>query len=166
MSVTGSFDTDGNGYVDQTAFDLLGGDGVTDTWATDHGGDTYAEEVARDTTGDGRPDTWIVDHDQDGLLDRIMLDTNRDGIADSVVAGTMLDPTPGSYVPVSGAPGSAPSGGTGGGGMSLGPSFTDVLPDSTPDESPYGGWGNADGDSQPDALDQNPTLSEPYEGAD
>jgi hypothetical protein len=89
---TWEFDTNGDGLVDQRAFDL-DGSGVADFWHIDSLGDGYFDQVAHDSSGSGYADTWFLDPDLDGLVDEVQYDTIGDGSPDTVdhsQAGTSM----------------------------------------------------------------------------
>lgn len=90
MSTTGTFDLNGDGWADQSAFDN-DRDAVTDMWATDVGSDGVMEEIALDTTGEGVPDTWLIDADEDRIVDAVTVDTNGDTLPDTVVPNSRVD---------------------------------------------------------------------------
>jgi hypothetical protein len=56
------FDTDGDGYADQSGIDS-GGDGHNDIWQIDRDGDGYVDRMAFDMDGDGADDTWTDEAD-------------------------------------------------------------------------------------------------------
>lgn len=183
MSQTSSFDLNDDGVAEQVGMDT-DADGAIDQWFTDTTGDGVVDEAAVDIDGDGAADLWLSDADHDGLTDVAVTDQDRDGHYE-MVPGVPLDPQSPPGIAISfdsdggtGLSNPAPSEAGGGGSVP----FTSYFPDSTSYDDPdgdgstnifdadYGRFdsvsGDTDMDGEPDFFDQNPTMPEPYEGAD
>ena len=97
----GSFDTDGDGYVDLVRIDGDGDgstdflqydmdvDGRTDIEALDLDGDGYLETFALDDEGDGEFETFAVDLDTDGAVD-IVISPEFTGLLANLFGGVDL----------------------------------------------------------------------------
>lgn len=93
----GSFDTDGDGYVDLVRIDE-DGDGSTDFLQSDVDYDGLTDVEAIDLDGDGDLETFALDDEGDGEFETLGTDLDGDGAVDVVASPAftgILDNSPG-----------------------------------------------------------------------
>ena len=87
------YDADQDGYVDDSAVDMFGGDGTA-------GSDGFLDANLLDISGNGVGDTWLLDVNQNNVVDRIGFDRAEDGHVeewhvdaeeDGVIEGVYID---------------------------------------------------------------------------
>ena len=109
------YDVNGDGRDDESRFDVIGPDGVSDQnlvstpdgtymWLIDKNQNRVADEVAADTDGDHRPNVWLVDDNEDNVFERAAVDQNRNGQPDGLERPVLPQPPGGGVTLVIGSP--------------------------------------------------------------
>jgi hypothetical protein len=156
MSITGSWDTDGDGAIDTTAADF-DGDGVTDVWTSDVDEDGYLDQAWVDTNNDGAADTALYLSQPDTYMGPGMVhpapgatgNGSMSGADPGVIGG--IPPSSG-YTTIGGTPTSTGTGVVGGSAWTAGPSMS-----GSGTSDPY--TTDSDYDGTPDAYDPQPSVA-------